>query len=157
MFSGVQVIKAQSAVQLANFAIMHAVLAALFFIPLMLLAWAVTPPLQRLFTHLFERCVLTVNHAPHAMVDASRWTWRSTSLFRDVVFVALYLLLIAYLVFWPSSRISYNLDGRDLIVRGEITDFGLRFYLYLFALSCLQSIIYLVIARMVDAFLKLRT
>jgi hypothetical protein len=157
MFSGLESLRASSAMKITKFVIMNTVLAAAFYIPLMLLAWAIAPVFLRFSSFLFERRIPEVSTSFTGAGLAARWSPRSVRLLRDVVFITLYLLLMAYLTFWPSSRISYNLNGRDLIIKGELTEFGLRFYLYLFALRCIQATIYLAIARMADATLKPRT
>jgi hypothetical protein len=151
MFSGIQILKSASAARIAKGAIFTAVLAGALYAPLMLLTWLVTSGVQR-FTSFSSRAnFLTAASSMPAYAGERQWHISRVYLFRDVVFILLYLSITAFLVFWPSSRLSYNLNGTDFIVSGVLTESGVRYYMYLFSLRCLQVVIFFAALRIVDA------
>lgn len=151
MFSGIQTLKSASAAQIAKLAIFTAVLAGAFYAPLMLLTWLVTSRVQRFISISPGVSVLTAGSLVHTNAVERKWHISRVYLFRDVVFILLYLSITAFLVFWPSSRLSYSLNGTDLIVRGVLTESGVRYYMYHFGLSCLRATLFFAALRIIDS------
>jgi hypothetical protein len=73
------------------------------------------------------------------------------NLCRDIVFAILFLSVWALILFWSSAS-YYGVNGHDIIVDSELTDYGLKLKLYQFFQFFLVALFFFFVCRVVDRF-----
>ncbi len=151
MFSGIELVQSLSAEQLFKFTIFISLKTSVLYFPLMLVTWLLVLGIQRTSSTMRKRPGTLGGVSVKEFESSDCWSRRRVFLLRDAMFTMLFLSTIALFVFLPSSRLSYSLNGNDLIINGALTPTGFRYYLYVFLQNCAHAFLFLIASRIMDA------
>lgn len=147
MFSGVDAIRRTSIDQMIKLMVLDFLIASCVFAVVAVAVWVFI----RVATFANRKCCKSVSselpdrYLPNTrnVLMSEEFKWR-----RDRLFVLIYLLLSAVLIFWRSSSSSFSWNGESIRVNGEFTQFGIILNLYGLFICCIVASLFLLIPRM---------
>lgn len=95
----------------------------------------------------------------YVWATAVKYTWppARTRLLRDCLLTAIYISIMAFIVLSPGSPgYSFSMNGQQIIVGGQFTEYGLHRALRRFFRYCVEGFIFFVFCRSFDHFVHQR-